>query len=357
MAPSTRSTAATPAQEAQIPTEIVRTREHTAPESSRENTASPPRQREEEEPITRAEVRAIAYEAAELAVTNVLRRLNLMPTHEPTHEPTRHPYAPRPMPIHEPEPEPIRQPYRPMPMATHEPTPEPTREPYTPRPPMEPMPQSYTRTEAMKPKDIGYFEPKPYSELTISDTEHGPVIHDVFLFTNRIRELSTRIIGRSMPIELSLRGTALEWFHSELSPAERSKLHSISAWCEALITRFGPTTGEAMAAITSERYTRDDAAKSREPAGYIQAIIRHGKAAALPMQSILAIAYQNIDPGLRRDLAEPESTSSFIAAMHSKKAIWFELYANRRHTPYPMNHVNQPRRYSPMQTNQMNQPP
>ncbi len=76
-------------------------------------------------------------------------------------------------------------------------------------------------------------------------------------------------MGRSIPIELSLQGTALEWFHSELSPSERSKLHTISAWCEALTTSFGPTSGEAMVAITMERYTRDDAAKSQEPPGYI----------------------------------------------------------------------------------------
>ncbi len=189
MAPTTRSTAGTLAQKAQDPTQIVRTREHTVPEPTPEPHSPPPHSRteeEEEKPMTRAEVRVIAYEAAELAVTNVLHRLNLLPrpiaTHEPEPEPIRQPY--RPMPIHEPEPEPTRQLYTPRPM--YEPTPEPTREPYTLRPPMEPMPQpqSYTRMEAMKPKDIGYFEPKLYSKLTISDTEHGPVIHDVFLFTN-----------------------------------------------------------------------------------------------------------------------------------------------------------------------------
>ncbi len=71
-------------------------------------------------------------------------------------------------------------------------------------------------------------------------------------------------------------------------------------------------------------------------------MIRREKAAALSMQSILAKAYQNMNPGLHRDLPEPESTSSLITVMNSKKAIWFELYVNRRHTAYPVNHVNQP---------------
>lgn len=140
----------------------------------------------------------------------------------------------------------------------------------------------------------------------------------------------------------------MEWFHSELSPSERSKLHTISAWIEALTRRFGPSKSEAMTAILNEHYTRVDAANRREPAAYLQAIIRHGKAAELPMSSYLAIAYQNVDPDLRRDLADPTdlSVSSFVKGMEAKKPIWFELYARRQPypTPYP---TNQPPRYRP----------
>ncbi len=193
MTPTTQFTAATPAQKAQDLTQIVHTREHTVPEPTSEPHSPPSHSRteeEEEKSMTHAEVRVIAYEAAELAVMNILQRLNLMLT-------------PRPMPIHEPEPEPTHQLYRPMPM--YKLTFKSIHKPYTPRSSMKPIPQpqSYTHMKIMKPKNIGYFEPKLYFKLTVSDTEHEPVIHDVFLFTNQIHELSTQT-DRSMPIELSL---------------------------------------------------------------------------------------------------------------------------------------------------------
>lgn len=323
MAPVTRQQANMSANNTQDTTQSSPIREPPEP------TSPPPH--EEEWPITRQEVRAIAAQAAEDAVMNILHRLNLLPMTTPE------PYAePPPQPISTTSMQPILTPSHPTvtPTAT------------TPTPTSATTLVPHTRTEIIKPKDIGYFDPKPYAESTVSDSEHGPTIHDVYLFVNRLKEIASRTPNKPIPVELSLRGIAMEWFHSELSPSERSKLHSISVWTEALTRRFGPTTAEAMTAISNEHYTRNDAANRREPAGYIQAIIRHGNAAALPTRSTLALAYQNVDPELRCDLNDPTdaSVSSFIKDMESKKPIWFDLYARRQPTPYS---TNQPPRYRP----------
>ena len=86
----------------------------------------------------------------------------------------------------------------------------------------------HTHMDTIKPKNIDYFNPKPYAKSIISDSEHSPTIHDIFLFVNCIHEIVNQTFNQFIPIKLSLQGTAMEWFHSELSPSEHSKLHTIS---------------------------------------------------------------------------------------------------------------------------------
>lgn len=80
-----------------------------------------------------------------------------------------------------------------------------------------------------------------------------------------------------------LRGAAQDWYIAELSNLERTGLRSdtngVNAWCDALIQRFKEPTGVALNKLTAEKYTLKDARNRREPASYVQAVVRHAKGA------------------------------------------------------------------------------
>jgi len=92
-------------------------------------------------------------------------------------------------------------------------------------------PSSYLRAA-----DIGYFDPQGV------DTTGKIVIYtDVFAFTDILLHLAeTQHDDIRMVFPLCLRGTALFWYSTELTPLERHLLSSIpvSAICAALISRF-----------------------------------------------------------------------------------------------------------------------
>jgi hypothetical protein len=86
----------------------------------------------------------------------------------------------------------------------------------------------------LRAADIGYFDPDG-TDIT------GETVTDVFVFTDMLLHLAeTQHDDIRTVFPLCLRGTALFWYSTELTPLERHLLSCVpvSAICAALISRF-----------------------------------------------------------------------------------------------------------------------
>lgn len=80
-------------------------------------------------------------------------------------------------------------------------------------------------------------------------------------------------------IATSLRGSALEWYTSELSDFNGDTLNndpSVKNWINTLFRRFKVPTSIALGFLTNKTYSLNDARARRLPTQYVCAIMRHG---------------------------------------------------------------------------------
>ena len=201
---------------------------------------------------------------------------------------------------------------------------------------------SSSSTERWNSADLGYFDPhleKSYGEGEIVTVGKDLYYRSVILFVERVRDLAT-VKGDALVrtnLNTSLRGAALRWYTAELSNLERTGLRNdprgVEEWCSALLRRFKELPGVALSHLTSEKYTMADARAKREPADYVQAIMRHAKAADIDsLLNQLTFAHQGIAAELRVFIDPPSSSTtvaSFIQSLEMRKDAWFEL--NSRH--------------------------
>ena len=197
--------------------------------------------------------------------------------------------------------------------------------------------------ERWNPADLGYFDPhldKSYGEGEIVTVGKDIYYRSVILFIERVRDLATIKTDTLVRTNLntSLRGAALKWYTAELSNLERTGLRNdpngVEEWCKALLVRFRETPGVALSHLTTEKYTLADARARREPADYVQAIVRHAKSANIePILNQLTFAHQGIAAELRVfvDPPSPSTTiAGFIQALELKKDAWFELNSKQQ---------------------------
>ena len=176
--------------------------------------------------------------------------------------------------------------------------------------------------------DLGFFDPhldKSYGDGDIVTVGKDIYYRSVILFVERIKDLvSTK--GATLVranLNTALRGAALRWYTAELSNIERVGLRgdadSVKEWCDALMTRFRENTNVALGNLNTEKYTLQDARSRREPAGYIQAVIRHCKSAEIEgIKNQLSFAYHGITSELRAFVNPPDNdttVSLFIKAL------------------------------------------
>ena len=187
--------------------------------------------------------------------------------------------------------------------------------------------------------DIGYFDPlldKAYGEGELLTVGRDTYYRNVHLFVERIKDLAM-IKGAALVrnnINTALRGSAQSWYTAELTNLERIGLRSdtngVDAWCTALIARFKEPSGVALTKLTAEKYTVRDARNRREPSAYVQAIIRHARAANIEgVLNQLTFAHEGIAAELRVFIDPPSETTSvsqFIRTLDLKKTAWYELH-------------------------------
>ena len=147
-------------------------------------------------------------------------------------------------------------------------------------------------------------------------------------------------------VNTTLRGSAQIWYTAELTNLERIGLRAdnngVDAWCSALIGRFKEPSGVALSKLTAEKYTIKNAKNRREPSAYVQAIIRHARAANIDgVLNQLTFAHEGLAPELRVFVDPPSETTSvsnFIKSLDLKKSAWFELHTIGNFTKHQSSH-------------------
>lgn len=217
--------------------------------------------------------------------------------------------------------------------------------PGPPGPPAPPVPPAASGNgdSRWNAADLGFFDPhldKSYGEGEVVTVGKDTYYRSPILFVERIRDLAT-VKGAALVrsnLNTALRGSALAWYTAELSNLERVGLRAdengVEEWCSAITKRFKESTGVALHHLTSEKYSLHDARTRREPAAYVQAILRHAKSANIDsVENQLTFAYQGIAAELRAFVDPPTSTStiaSFIQILEMKKDTWFEMNSHRQ---------------------------
>src|SRR5699024_4872598 len=108
------------------------------------------------------------------------------------------------------------------------------------------------------------------------------------------------------------RGNALEWFTTELTEFEKSSLRQLimeRGWIPQLITRFKPRAAEALNSMHRLRYGYPEMRSGQTPRHFVQEVLRHARAANIGSQfNMLTMAWNQLDPSLRRDISEPKES-------------------------------------------------
>ena len=106
---------------------------------------------------------------------------------------------------------------------------------------------------------------------------------------------------------------------------------SIDEWYDFLTKRFAQSAGTALATITSERYTLEDALRRREPRDYASIILRGARSAEMNnVYNQLFLLYNGLDPEFQRDVDQPTkdmTLDKFLHQLDKNKEIWFSLAA------------------------------
>ena len=129
-------------------------------------------------------------------------------------------------------------------------------------------------TERWNQADLGYFDPhldRAYGEGEIVSVGKDVYYRNVVLFVQRLQNLVTFWGATLVKVNIatSLRGSALEWYTSELSDFNRDTLNNepgVKSWINTLSHRFKIPTSVALGLLTDETYTLDDARTRRPPA-------------------------------------------------------------------------------------------
>lgn len=154
------------------------------------------------------------------------------------------------------------------------------------------VPVPITTTSRWNANDLGFFD-SHYDGKTvhsgappIEHTGKDTYFRDVHLFLDRAK-LFMPIKGAEMlrdNLWLSLRGTALSWWTSELSDTERRIVtcgNDIDEWSKLLIKRFKQPSFVAIESLLKESYTLRDAAAKRESREFVQRMMRTAKDAGI----------------------------------------------------------------------------
>ena len=140
------------------------------------------------------------------------------------------------------------------------------------------------------PQDVGFFDPfydgkSVNTGAAMEHTGKDTYFRDVHFFIDRITDVSrikSDVVRQNF--QLCFRGSALEWYTSELTDGIKRLLiygNRIDEWVTMLRARFKASKFTGMAAVMRKRYTLSDAARRRKPREYAQTVIKAVKTTEL----------------------------------------------------------------------------
>ena len=162
-------------------------------------------------------------------------------------------------------------------------------------------------TDRWNQSDLGYFDPhldKAHGEGEIVSVGKNVYYRNVVLFVQRLQNLVTfkGVALVKANIATSFRGSALEWYTSELSNFDHDALNNdpgMKSWINTLSHHFKVPKNVALGLLTNKTYFFDDARARRLPAQYVRAIMRHSIGCnIIDNANQLSFAYQGIAPEL-----------------------------------------------------------
>ncbi len=157
---------------------------------------------------------------------------------------------------------------------------------------------------------------------------------NVVLFVKRFQSLVTfkRAAFVKANVAMSLRGSTLEWYNSELSDFDHDTLNhdpGVKSWINTLSHHFKVPTSITFGLLTDETYSLEDACACHPLGQYVRAIMCHGIGYNIvDVANHLSFAYRGIAPKLRVFVSLPtESTrvADFIRALEEKQEVWHEM--------------------------------
>lgn len=169
-------------------------------------------------------------------------------------------------------------------------------------------------------QDVGYFLPKqPLEDYIV--LENGNLFYqDVWAFTNYLRVLAETTEEETICANLHfcLRGKALEWYTTELTPTQRAELGTKSlatGWLHVLDTRFGPGHEIAEDQLNYRGYGWSDVENGHSVVVWAQNLLRHAQIDwCMDVGSDweddwtieqLQIIWENLSESLAKDIAYP----------------------------------------------------
>lgn len=122
-------------------------------------------------------------------------------------------------------------------------------------------------TKKWNQADLGYFDPhldKVHGEGEIVFVDKDVYYRNVVLFVQHLQSLITFKGAALVKVNVatSLRGSALEWYTSELSNFDRDALNNdpdVKSWINTLSYRFKVPTNIALDLLIDESYSLEDA--------------------------------------------------------------------------------------------------
>lgn len=191
--------------------------------------------------------------------------------------------------------------------------------------------------------EVGFFDPRydGKSVVTGSPIEHtgkDTYFRDVHVFVERIKDMVVIKGDKMMRDNLytCLRGAALEWYTAILTDEQKRLVKlgdGVDEWVHALTKKWKESPTAAVAIVSKERYTMDDARRKREPFEYVQIIVRAAKSAEMSTYTQIYFIYNGMEPEFRRDLTKPTmdtTMDAFVQQMDDTKEIWWDIASKNR---------------------------
>ncbi len=192
-------------------------------------------------------------------------------------------------------------------------------------------------TERWNQADLGYFDPyldRAHGEGEIVLVGKDIYYRNVVLFVQYLQSLVT-FQGAALikaNIATSLRGSAPEWYTSELSKFDRDTLNNdpgMKSWVNTLSYCFKVPTSVALGLITDETYSLNDVRARRPPAQYVCAIMQHRIGYNIVnIANQLFFAYRGLASELWVFVSPPTESMKaidFIRTLEEKQEVWHEM--------------------------------